>query len=144
MAGSSLLYFDYASHLRREAFQEMGGADWLGVARLEDYRLVIGVNGRPHAQPSPGSTVWGALWLLPAERLDWLDEHFGVNSGKCLRTTARIVSPAGPRGEAMLYLATAPGTGSLAPGERDEFVAAAKSIRLPGAYVAEVAKLGVA
>lgn len=142
MAGSGILYFDYAANLRRDAFdRRIEGSDWLGVARLEDHRLVIAGQGQASAEPAENASVWGALWLLPATQLPWLDEQAGVPAGRCVRTTARVVTPAGPRAEAMLYRAASVAAGSGRPGDVAELLAAAKSIRLPATYLAEIAAL---
>lgn len=141
MAGAKLLYFDYADHLEPESFPEIPTADWLGVAKLEDHLLGADLAGQPLARPMPGSVLWGALWLLPAEALETLDRSAGVAEGRRIRTTARIVSPAGPRGEAMIYGAADTTPGPIDPARRDRLAAAAKAIRLPSAYVASIRKL---
>ncbi|HEY0968890.1 MAG TPA: gamma-glutamylcyclotransferase [Opitutaceae bacterium] len=142
MAGATLLYFDFAGYLGRDAFSgKVASADWFGVARMEDFRIALAAEGRLTAQPVAGAAIWGILWMLPAESLPWLDDHFGVAQGHARRTTARVVSPAGPRTEAMVYLPTGTAAaGKVAP-DRAAIVAAARALRFPAAYLAELAAL---
>jgi gamma-glutamylcyclotransferase (GGCT)/AIG2-like uncharacterized protein YtfP len=137
-----VLYFAYGANMRRAAFCHLcPGADWLGVARLEGFRPVIAWHGYASVQPDPASTVWGVLWLVPAARLPALDGFEAVASGWYARTTARVTTPAGPRAEAMLYLAPRPDTGPAHPGYLEEVLAAARENRLPAAYLASLALL---
>lgn len=142
MAGATLLYFDFAGYLGRDAFKgKVASADWFGVARMEDARIALMPDRRLTAQPLAGAAIWGTLWMLPAESLPWLDDHFGVAQGRAQRTTARVVSPAGPRTEAMVYLPA--GSAPAAQGAPDlaALVATARGLRFPAAYLAELAAL---
>jgi gamma-glutamylcyclotransferase (GGCT)/AIG2-like uncharacterized protein YtfP len=140
--GGQVLYFAYGANLRREAFRQLcPGADWLGVARLEGHRFVIAWHGYASAQPDPESTVWGVLWLVPAARLPALDDFEAVGAGWYERVTRRVVTPAGPRVETMLYLAPRPDLGAPHSGYLDEVLAGAKENKLPAAYVSQLARL---
>ena len=137
-----VLYFAYGANLRRAAFRALcPGADWLGVARLEQHRLVIAWHGYAAVQPDPASTVWGALWLVPAARLPALDEFEQVAAGWYKRATLRVVTPAGPRVEAMLYLAPRPDLGVPSATYLAEVLAGAKENKLPAAHRAAIARL---
>jgi gamma-glutamylcyclotransferase (GGCT)/AIG2-like uncharacterized protein YtfP len=128
--------------MRRAAFCQLcPGADWLGVARLEGHRIVIAWHGYASVTPDPNSTVWGILWLVPAARLPGLDSFEEVAAGWYIRTTARVVTPAGPRAEAMLYVAPRPETGLAHPGYLEELIAAARANKLSAAYLAALARL---
>jgi len=128
--------------MRREAFQKLcPGADWLGIARLEGHRVVIAWHGYATVQPHPATTVWGVLWLVPAARLPALDDYEGVNAGHYVRTTARVVTPAGPRVETMFYLAPRPDLGVPAAGYLAEVLAGAKENQLPAAHLKQLAQL---
>jgi gamma-glutamylcyclotransferase (GGCT)/AIG2-like uncharacterized protein YtfP len=136
------LYFAYGANMRREAFQKLcPGADWLGVARLEGHRVVIAWHGYASVLPDPASTVWGVLWLVPAACLPTLDVFEGVAEGHYIRDTARVITPAGPRGEAMIYRAPRPDLGPPVPGYLDEVLAGAKENKLPAAHLAALARL---
>ncbi len=142
MAGATLLYFDFSTHLGRDAFTgKIDRADWFGVARLEDFRIGLEPSGCLNPRPETGATVWGTLWMLPAETLPWLDRHFEVESGRRARTTARVVSPAGPRIEAMLYLAKGAAATRADPAHLTHVQTAARAIRLPAAYLTALAAL---
>jgi len=142
MAGATLLYFDFAGFLGRDAFAgKVDPADWFGVARAEGFRVSLSADGRLTLAPAAGAVSFGTLWMLPAEALPWLDHHFGVASGFSQRTTARVASPAGPRTEAMIYLPAAAEVGRDQAPALGAVIAAARSIRLPAAYLAELAAL---
>jgi gamma-glutamylcyclotransferase (GGCT)/AIG2-like uncharacterized protein YtfP len=137
-----VLYFAYGANMRRAAFCQLcPGADWLGVARLEGFRMVIAWHGYASVQPDPASTVWGVLWLVPAAWLPALDAFEEVAAGWYERTTARVVTPAGPRAEAMLYLAPRSETGLAHPGYLDVVLAGARENKLPAGYLKNVARL---
>ena len=99
----------------------------------------MGSRGVPSVQPDEGTTVWGALWLVPAAALEALDELAGVAVGCSERTTRRIVSPAGPRTEAMMYVGLA-GRPDVNGGDSPmaDIIEGAKQSRLPAAYIKEL------
>lgn len=137
-----ILYFAYGDDLSRTRFVNgCPGADWFGPARLEGHRLVFDASGRTSVRAEENSSVWGALWLVPAARLAGLDA--GADAG-FVRTTRRIVSPAGPRTEATVYVAEiATGEETAPVPERVEgLLEAAKENKLPAAYLAELKSLG--
>ncbi len=136
-----LLYFGYGADLRREGFmRRCPGADWLGLAKLEDHRFVIGAHGVATVKPEKDAVVWGALWLVPAGELAVLDAFAGVVEGRAERTTRRIVSPAGPRTEAMMYVGSLPGSAGAkkVAGYMAEVIAGAEESRVPAAYLKEL------
>lgn len=137
-----LLYFAYGATLPHDRVTALcPGADWLGSAQLEDHRLDFDTRGYPTARPAAGETVWGALWLLPSTTLPDLDAGEGAATGLALRTTARVISPAGPRTEAMLYLSTDKKTGSPAAELISRMLVGAANSRLPKAYVEKLRQL---
>ena len=134
-----MLYFAYGADMRRDAFvQRCPGADWLGLARLEDHRFVIGPRGLANVQTRKGEITWGVLWLVPAEQLPSLDAFASVGEGRCERTTRRIISPAGPRTEAMVYLTEQAGEGEASSNYLDEMLMGARENKLPAPYLAEL------
>lgn len=142
MAGATLLYFDFAGFLGRDAFAgKVDPADWFGVARAEGFRVSRSDDGRLTLVAAAGAVTFGTLWMLPAEALPWLDNHFGVASGFSQRTTARVASPAGPRTEAMIYLPASAAAGRDPGPDLAAVIAAARAIRLPAAYLAELSAL---
>lgn len=131
-----ILYFAFGKDLPHERVKAWcPGADWLGVAKVEGHRLGFDANGEARLEPEMGEIVWGALWLLPSTSLPELDRAEGATDGRTERTTARIVSPAGPRAEAMVYVGKADGAGRPGPDGLKELLAGAKESRLPDAYV---------
>jgi gamma-glutamylcyclotransferase (GGCT)/AIG2-like uncharacterized protein YtfP len=141
-----MLHFAYGEDLPHAEFKRAcPGAEWFGPARLEGYRLVFNATGRANVKPvddtAVDATVWGALWLVPAKALATLDT---AATGGYERTTRRIVSPAGPRTEATLYLSTASDEAAPAPGLVERLLAAKKENRLPAAYVKKLKSRGAA
>lgn len=128
-----LLYFAYGEDLPHAGFKAAcPGAEWFGPARLEDHRLVAGPGGRANVCKESGSIVWGSLWLVPAARMSELDARA---SDGFERTTRRIVSPAGPRTEATLYLAKGRDKGATTLARLEDLLAGAEESRLPAGYI---------
>ena len=139
--GGKVLYFAYGANLRRNAFRQLcPGADWIGVARLEAHQPVISWHGYASVLPDATSTVWGALWLVPAASLPALDEFELVASGLYERVTRRVFTPAGPWVESMLYVSPRSDLGAPQPGYLDEVLAGAREHRFPAAYLARLAR----
>jgi len=132
-----MLHFAYGEDLSHAEFKKVcAGADWFGAARLEDHRLIFNSQGRANVRAEVGAVVWGGLWLVPAASLAELD-GVAVSDGY-ERTTRRIVSPAGPRTEATIYLSRDEGEGVAAAGLLERMLAGAKENRLPAPYVQEL------
>ena len=108
MAGPPLLDFDFAAFIGRDAFEgKVDPTDWFGVARAQEFRVTLSADRRLTLAPAEGAVAFGVLWMVPAEALPWLDDHFGVAQRRSQRTPARVASPAGPWTEAMIYLPAA-------------------------------------
>lgn len=138
------MYFAYDATMGRDLFTALcPGAEWMGVAKLEDHSLAVAANGSITVVPAGDSLVLGSLWLVPAEKLPILEERHGVGSGQSFRSTSRVVTPGGPRAEVTLY-ASSPGTiGTRAEsGYWSEAAAAAEENRLPTRYVAMLRSMG--
>jgi hypothetical protein len=135
-----MLHFAYGEDLSHGAFlKKCPGAEWFGPARMEGHRLVFTSSGRANLKTAAGSELWGALWLVPASALPVLDET-AVDGFK--RTTRRIVSPAGPRAEATVYVSPKAGAGVPSKGQLAALLASAKENRLPASYIAELKAAG--
>lgn len=135
-----LLYFAYGADISREDFvYRLPGADWLGLAILEGHRLVIDARGVASVRVEKGATVWGVLWFVPADELPSLDKFNGASGGGGERTTKRIVSPAGPRIEAMMYVSLLNGSaGVSAEGYLAGIIKGAVENRFPAEYLQEL------
>lgn len=139
-----MLHFAYGEDLGHARFlQACPGAEWFGPAQMEGHRLAVLPGGRISVSADERAEVWGALWLVPAAKLAELDAGAGEGYE---RTTRRIVSPAGPRTEATVYVVPENGTkaggGALAEEQVKVLLAAAKENRLPAAYINELKALG--
>jgi gamma-glutamylcyclotransferase (GGCT)/AIG2-like uncharacterized protein YtfP len=133
-----MLYFAYGEDLPRSGFtRKFPGAEWFGPARLEGHRLVPNAVGLANVRAETGATVWGSLWLVPGSMLPALDAHAAEEYE---RTTRRIVSPAGPRTEATLYLSTASGKPAAVLAHLDVLLKGAKESRLPASYIKELSQ----
>jgi len=134
-----MLHFAYGEDLAHGCFlKACPGAEWFGPARMEGHRLVFTADGRMSLRADAGAEVWGALWLVPAAMLPTLDAGAGEGF---LRTTRRIVSPAGPRTEATVYLLPeemVKGGARPSAAQVQAILAAAKENRLPASYVNEL------
>jgi gamma-glutamylcyclotransferase len=138
-----VLYFAYGANIGRKRFSSrFPGADWLGVARLPEHRLFIASHGYAGFEPASREAVWGSLWLFPAAELDALDEFEEVGRGFYERVTVKVVTPAGPVVEAMVYQTRMTEPGRPAMGYISEVVRGAKESGLPASYVDRIADLG--
>lgn len=136
-----LLYFAYGEDLPRAAFlKSCPGAEWFGPARLEGHRLAFTDGGLPTVRAASASdAVWGVLWMVPAARLSALDARAPAGFE---RATRRIVSPAGPRTEAMVYVSASP-RDAAPPADRLRALGeAAKENKLPAGYLSRLKALG--
>jgi len=137
-----MLHFAYGEDLSRAGFlKTCPGADWFGPARLDGHRLIFDEQGRASLRATEGSVVWGALWMVPASLLPVLDASAGKNFE---RATRRIVSPAGPRTEATVYVAEiGEGAEALPASARlHTLIEAAKENKLPADYLTVLKGLG--
>jgi gamma-glutamylcyclotransferase (GGCT)/AIG2-like uncharacterized protein YtfP len=106
---------------------------------MEGHRFVLGAQGVATLKAEEGATVWGALWLVPAGELATLDRLAGVKEGRSERTTRRIISPAGPRAEAMVYVSALSGSADAnAANHMAEVIEGALENRLPAIYIREL------
>ncbi len=122
------------------------GTEPFGPSRLPGHALGLTAAGDIEPAPRAGETVWGMLWLVPAEHLAHLDDAHGVNAGRRVRDTVRIISPAGPPTQAICYLRTdgAKSAGAAASSHDTDWpllLAAAKQQRLPDDYRRGLARL---
>ena len=144
MTGAYVMYFAYGATMGRDSLKSLcPGAEWLGVARLEGHDLCIAKHGGVDVMPSADSVVLGALWMLPAPTLEALEDHHGVGAGLTRRITSRVVTPGGPRAEAMMYVAPATPSepGSPDRGQWDALLAAGVEIGLPAWYIEQMSSL---
>lgn len=134
-----MLYFAYGEDLRHAVLKRRcPGAEWFGPARLEDHRLIASAGGRANAVAAPGEVVWGALWLVPGAEMENLAADVAAGYE---RTTRRIVSPAGPRTEATVFLNEAK-AGGESFADLPGILEGAKENRLPTAYVEQLKRSG--
>lgn len=131
-----MLHFAYGEDLRHAEFLRVcPQADWFGPARMEDHELVFEQGGYANVKAFLGGVVWGSLWLVPSDSLAAFDE--AAKPG-FLRTTRRIVSPAGPRTEATVYVSDSAENKSPTPEAIAALVSGAKESKLPPAYIKQL------
>lgn len=108
-------YFAYGSNLDQEGMRRRVG-EWLDLkpAILRDHRLVFNVfssswrGGVASIEESPGSIVYGAIYLLEDNQLEKLDKYEGVPHLYHRRKIT--VESDGKPVEAYVYVATNPRT----------------------------------
>ena len=79
------------------------GSECFGRTRLAEHTLALEESGELTLLPKPNATVWGVLWLVPAEHQNALDAFYGAPTGPAQRTTVRVVTPGGPPAQALHY-----------------------------------------
>jgi len=134
-----ILYFAYGVDLARAEFlRRWPGADWLGVAKLEDHRFFITSAGRVNVKAEPGAAVWGVLWLVPAVSLETFDAALAAAGVGFEVTTRRVVSPAGPKIEATLFYSPETKAGVTEKEHANAVLAGARESGLPAVYIREL------
>nr|BAJ49244.1 conserved hypothetical protein [Candidatus Caldarchaeum subterraneum] len=106
-------YFAYGSNLDQEGMRRRVG-EWFDLkpAILRDYKLVFNVfssswrGGVANIEESPGSVVYGAVYLLEESQLEKLDKYEGVPH--LYHRRKMTVEVGGRPLEAYVYVATNP------------------------------------
>lgn len=92
------------------------------IAHLPEFGLAFPIDGNgwdgglATASPSEGSTVWGAVYEIPAGSVDALD-HIEASEGR-RRTTLEAIDRMGKRHDVATHVATQSADSSLAPSAR--------------------------
>ena len=134
------LYFAYGANMERAAMRRRcGGATPLGPAVLRGWRYVI-AQGYGSVAPAAGMCVFGVLWRLTPRDLAALNAFENLDSG-LYRRVMLTVETGGQRARALVYVGRRRGRSRPMPGYQERLVAAAQDWRLPGRYVAELARL---
>jgi gamma-glutamylcyclotransferase (GGCT)/AIG2-like uncharacterized protein YtfP len=144
-------YFAYGSNLETRNMKK-----WLGrvppstIARLPDYRLAFNAEGFEPQEiyanivPHEGSSVWGVVYECEPEDLNKLDEYEDVDGGYYRRGRVVVVTAAGERLEADVYLAC---EGRLSadgqPSKRYsmQIISGAREHGLPSDYIRQIEML---
>jgi len=66
------------------------GATAVGIATLEHWRFIIGVEGHGSIAPSPGAIVHGVLWRTAAREIAAINAYENVASGLYLRRVVAV------------------------------------------------------
>jgi len=130
-----MLHFAYGSNMSRA---QMGarcpGATAVGIATLEHWRFIIGVEGHGSIAPSPGAIVHGVLWRTAAREIAAINAYENVASGLYLRRIVAVRHGASLL-PALAYVLRRRGEGRPRPGYIHLVVEAARDWGLPERYV---------
>lgn len=131
----SILYFAFGSNMvTAQMAGWCAGAEFLGVAVLEDHRFRIGRRGYGTVVPEPGATVYGVLWRLREEDEAALDVYEGVRQGLYQKAWRTVRTDEGDDRQALVYIATDPAPGAAVPGYMEKIVVVAEAHGLPASY----------
>jgi gamma-glutamylcyclotransferase (GGCT)/AIG2-like uncharacterized protein YtfP len=110
----TITYFAYAANLYIPAMQaRCPGAEVLGTATLTDYRLLVMREGWLSIDPMKGDSVAGLLWMLQEDHLAALDAYEDVANGLYERAHLVVESAQGVTAEALVYIGSNAGPGTL-------------------------------
>jgi hypothetical protein len=105
-----LLYFAYTARISPDRMAEVSPrAEFEFIAHLPEWGLAFPIDGNgwggalPSASPTPGSTVWGAVYAVPDEDLAALNEVEGAE-GRTM-TTVEAMDRTGHRHTVVTHLA---------------------------------------
>ncbi|MFH1496955.1 MAG: gamma-glutamylcyclotransferase family protein [Verrucomicrobiota bacterium] len=138
-----LLYFAYDHRMDESTLNRIApGTELFGPSHLPGHTLDLSANGDPEPVTRAGDSVWGVLWMVPAEHLAQLDHAHGVDTGRRERTTVRIISPAGPPAQVICYRRPAGQTTPIPPDtDWALLLCAAKRQKLPADHQRRLARL---
>ena len=131
-------YFAYGANMSMAAMRDRcPGARAVGPAALEGFRFFVGREGWGSVKPSPGDNVHGVLWRVSVRDLASLHAYELLHKG--LYDIRRVpVLRDGRRVPALIYLLRRRTPGRPRPGYVEKIAAAARTWRLPEAYIRSV------
>jgi gamma-glutamylcyclotransferase (GGCT)/AIG2-like uncharacterized protein YtfP len=142
------LYFAYGSNLDESRLHiHAPSARLVSIARLAEHRLAFSIESRntwhggvADIRPTPGSEVWGALWVIDEEYSEPLDRQEGVfrDPPAYHRVGVQVETPAGDLVTCRSYEVADPDPDGYlpSPAYRDTILRGARTLALPAAYVA--------
>ena len=133
-----MLHFAYGSNMHRAVMRRHAPqAEPIGVARLENHRVVITADGYASVAPARAQSVHGVMWrLTPRDRVT-LDAWENV-AGGLYRAETLPVLEAGRRQRALVYVGRPKGIGAPKSGYMEIVVKAAHEWQLPADYIASL------
>jgi hypothetical protein len=133
-----ILHFAYGANMHRQVMAKYAPeAQYVGIAKLENYRFIITADGYASIEPSRAATVHGVVWgLTPRDRIS-LDIWEGV--ARRLYTAERLRVRCACRScPALIYVARSRQARLAKPGYVELVIAAALEQRLPQTYIASL------
>ena len=133
------VYFAYGANMDPVHMAEhCPGAERIGPATLEGFRIGIGAGGFGTAREAPGRAVHGVLWRLTDRDEAALDRFEDVAGGFYRKETVAVRERDRPTASAMIYRAVDDRPG--APNEKylARVIEVAGQLGLPAAYLAEL------
>lgn len=117
---ADLLYFAYTARIAPERMaQAAPGAEFQFIAHLPEWGLDFPIEAPqwqgslPTVRPATGSTVWGAVFEVPASEVDQLDRVESEESR--VATTVEAMDRLGKRHQVTVHMASTNGNGSHRP-----------------------------
>jgi gamma-glutamylcyclotransferase (GGCT)/AIG2-like uncharacterized protein YtfP len=132
------LYFAYGLNLDRAAMaRRCPRSRALGPARLARHRFFITADGYASVRRDPRGTVHGLLWELALGDIPALDRFESLSTGLYQKIVQPVLTATGPR-QALVYVGRSGQPGAPRPRYLEEVLAAARTLVLPPAYLAEL------
>ena len=134
------LYFAYGSNLLKSQMTERCPEHRLhSLARLNDYRFLIGERGYATIQPSIGACVHGVVYELSQSDEDTLDVCEGVASGSYTKEYVALIGADGAIPEVLVYVDPRVQPGPPRDGYIAKILSGAAGFGLPRDYQAFLA-----
>jgi len=133
-----MLYFAYGSNMSRAGMRaRCPGARPVGLARLDNYRFFVGIDGWGSVAPSRGDVVHGVLWQITPRDMAAMHAYELLHAG--LYEVRHLPVCVGARlTRAMVYLLRRRSPGTPRPGYIELIATAARDWKLPEPYVRSV------
>jgi hypothetical protein len=118
VGGSTLLYFAYNARISPDQMATIApDAEFQFIAHLPEWGLHFSIvapgwsGSLPAIAPTPGSTVWGAVYDVPASDYAAL-EHLETSESRPAATTIEAMDRSGRRHQVVAHLSNGGATGS--------------------------------
>lgn len=139
MADALTLYFAYGSNMSAARMAvRCPGAQFVGIARLDNWRFVINDRGVATVEPREGCRTWGVMWMLAPEHVASLDYFESVAHGLYRQEFLPIVPKEGEQRTALVYVENNYREYRPAPGYLEIVLRGANEHGLPSGYIREI------
>ena len=132
-------YFAYGSNMDPvQMHDRCPGAKPIGVAKYDDYQLMINTRGVATVVPRNDNVCYGVLWAVTEEHMRALDRYEGVKQGFYTKGLAKVYIH-GTEFESVIYVASDSKPGVPRSGYLDKLIAGVEFFHGHDEWIEEIA-----